>query len=255
MKALKYILFASLFVVGLTSCEKKEKTQDEIEAKWPTSISTPEAGDFVLVYRPQEGYTFGDDDVIASVEKTVQLSKSFYMCTKEVTQAQWKAFMNKNPSDNEFVKQGANTDNCPVNNITYNEAKAFVKALNDATGRKYAIPKEEQWEWAAIGGKLSNGYTYSGSNNSAEVAWSAFDYPDATLNEVAKLLPNELGLYDMSGNVEEWTSSSNITRGGHYETTKPEELNVRSRSKCSGSSYATGLRLIIEEPLSTEILK
>lgn len=254
MKALKYILFASLFIIGLASCEKKEKTQDEIELKWPTSISTVEAGDFVLVYRPQEGYEFGDNDLAASVEKTATLSKSFYMCTKEVTQAQWKAVMGTNPSDNEFIKEGANTDNCPVNNITYNQAKAFVKALNDATGRKYALPKEEQWEWAAIGGKLSNGFTYSGSNVSAEVAWTAIDY-DATLNEVAQLKPNELGLYDMSGNIEEWTSSSNITRGGHYETTNPEELNVRHRNKSGEASYAIGLRLIIEEPLSTELLK
>lgn len=252
MKALKYILFASLFVAGLTSCENDIDPQDKIEKKWPATISTAEAGDFVLVYRPQEGYTFGDNDIAASAEKTAKLSKSFYMCTKEVTQAQWKAVMGKNPSDNEFVKKGANTDNCPVNNITYKEATAFVKALNEATGRKYAIPKEEQWEWAAIGGKLSNGFTYSGSNVSAEVAWTAIDY-DATLNEVAQLLPNELGLYDMSGNVEEWTSSSNITRGGHYETTNPEELNVRHRNKSGDASYAIGLRLIIEEPLSTEI--
>ena len=258
MKAIKYLLFASLFVVGLSSCEPQpepEKTQDEIEATWPTSISTAEAGNFILVYRPQEGFTMGDNSLDASQEKTVNLRKSFYMCTTEVTQAQWKAIMNNNPSDNEFIKEGANTDNCPVNNISLKEAKAFVAALNAATGRKYAIPSEQQWEWAAIGGKLSNGYKYSGSDNSAEVAWSAIDY-DATLNEVAKLKANELGLYDMSGNVEEWTNSSNATRGGHYETTNADELNVRYRHK-SGleSSYAIGLRLIIEEPLSTEITK
>lgn len=252
MKALKYIIFASLCLAGLASCEKKEPTQDEIEAKWPTSITTAEAGDFVLVYRPQEGYSMGDNSLSSSTVKNAKLSKSFYMCTKEVTQAQWVAVMGKNPSDNEYIKAGANKDNCPVNNITYNDAKAFVKKLNEATGRKYAIPKEEQWEWAAMGGKLSSGFIYSGSNNSAEVAWSAVDY-EATLNEVAQLKPNELGLYDMSGNIAEWTSSANSIRGGHYESANPEELNVRYNSKTNAESpYFVGLRLIIEEPLSTD---
>lgn len=249
MKVLKYILFAGLFALGLASCEntKREKTQDEIEQAWPSTITTMEAGDFVLVKRDTLGFTMGT--------KTVKLNKSFYMCTKEVTQAQWEAIMKNNPSDNEFIKEGANTDNCPVNNITLNEAKAFVKALNTATGRKFAIPTQQQWEWAAIGGKLSNGFIYSGSNTSAEVAWSAIDYNDLSLSEVAKLKANELGLYDMSGNVAEWTSTSNIVRGGHYETANVEELNVRNRDKSADANYAIGLRLIIEEPLSTELIQ
>jgi formylglycine-generating enzyme required for sulfatase activity len=263
MKTLKYILFASLFVFGLASCEKAgdqpgdepQKTQDEIEAAWPSSITTAEAGNFILVSRPQEGYTMGDNNLPSAPEQSVQLNKSFYMCTTEVTQAQWKAIMGSNPSDNEFIKEGANTDNCPVNNITLNEAKAFVKALNEATGRKFAIPTQQQWEWAAIGGKLSNGFIYSGSNISAEVAWSAIDYNDQTLSEVAKLKANELGLYDMSGNVAEWTSTTNVIRGGHYETATVEELNVRNRDKSADANYAIGLRLIIEEPLSTELSK
>lgn len=271
MKTLKYILFAALFVVGLTACENKgdelkpeggndtppvqEKTQDEIEAEWPDSIFTAEAGDFILVSRPQDGYVMGDNNIPYATEQTVKLSKSFYMCTTEVTQAQWFAIMGTNPSDNEFIKEGANTDNCPVNNISYKDATAFVKALNEITGRKFAIPSQQQWEWAAIGGKLSNGFTYSGSNNSADVAWSAIDYSDQTLSEVAKLQPNELGLFDMSGNVAEWTSTTNIVRGGHYETANAEELNVRYRQKATEGNYAIGLRLIIEEPLESELVK
>jgi formylglycine-generating enzyme required for sulfatase activity len=249
MKVLKYILFAGLFTLGLASCEntKREKTQDEIEQAWPSTITTMEAGDFVLVKRDTLGFTMGT--------KTVKLNKSFYMCTKEVTQAQWEAIMNNNPSDNEFIKEGANKANCPVNNITHAQATEFIKALNQATGRKFALPSEAQWEWAAIGGKLSNGYAFSGSDNSAEVAWSAIDY-DATLNEVGQLKPNELGIYDMSGNIEEWTSTSKVTRGGHYETSSAEQLNVRYSNRNSfNSSYAIGLRLIIEEPLDIELIK
>ena len=259
MKALKYFLLASLFVIGLNSCENQEEVKDnkptEIEDTWPTTISTQEAGDFVLVLKPQDKFTMGDSNLVSTLEKTVTIEKSFYMCKTEVTQAQWKAIMKSNPSDNEFISQGANTDNCPVNNITYSDAKAFVKALNEATGRKFAIPTEQQWEWAAIGGRLSNGYTYSGSNNHAEVAWSSINQ-EGVLNEVAKLKANELGIYDMSGNVDEWTTTSKLTRGGNYETKNTDELNVRYRNKFGlDASYSIGLRLIIEEPLSTEISK
>lgn len=257
MKVIKYFLALSIAVLGFTSCDNGEPkddattnpgqeqptppapTQDEIEQLWPDSIITAEVGEFILVKR----------DTTSN-----KLRASFYMCTKEVTQAQWEAIMGTNPSDNEYIKEGANIKNCPVNNIKYSEAKAFVKALNEITGRKFAIPSETQWEWAAMGGLLSNGYKYSGSDTTSEVAWSAVDY-DYTLNEVAQLQPNELGIYDMSGNIAEWTSASNTIRGGHYETEDPEELEVTYSSKMNvDAPYIVGIRLILEEPLESELL-
>lgn len=276
MKAIKYILGISALLIGLTSCEGlgREKTQDEIEQKWPETITTMAAGDFVLVKRDTLGFTMGDENLVtSSPTHTVKFSKSYYMCKTEVTQAQWKAIMLTNPADNIDAAAGANTDNCPVNNITIEEAKLFVEALNLATGRKFALPTEAQWEWAAIGGIKSNNYTFSGSNNVAEVA-----AVNGELNEVAKLKANELGLYDMTGNVEEWTAnkygkysatestdpvgptsgSDYVTRGGHYEYGADADLlNVKSRNKIKGTdaSYVRGLRLILEEPLPTELLK
>lgn len=278
MKALKYILALGLFVTGLTSCVKEPPTQEEIEAKWPETINTSTYGEFVLVKRDTLGFTMGDASLTtSSPEHTVKFSKSYYMCTTEVTQAQWKSIMQVNPSDNEgLIKEGTNADNCPVNNITIDDANLFVEALNLLTGRKFAIPTEAQWEWAAMGGMNSTGYKFSGSNTLSDVAWTQAN-SDGYLNEVGKLAPNELGIYDMTGNVEEWTadkyatySSSEVTdpkggktgsdyavRGGHSYENDEELLSIKSRIKVKGNNktYIRGLRLILEEPLNTELLK
>ena len=197
------------------------------------------------------------------------------MCTTEVTQAQWKNIMGTNPSDNEgIIAAGTNADNCPVNNISIDDANAFVEALNKATGRKFAIPTEAQWEWAAMGGKLSNGFKFSGSNDMSEVAWNALN-SDSYLNEVGKLKANELGIFDMTGNIEEWTAdkygsykateetdptgstsgSNYVSRGGNFNDSDADILSVKSRNKNKGSDkkYTRGLRLVILEPLSREV--
>lgn len=278
MKAIKYILALGLFATGLTSCVKEPPTQEEIEAKWPATINTITAGDFVLVKRDTLGFTMGDASLVtSSPEHTVKFSKSYYMCTTEVTQAQWKSVMLINPSDNEgLIKEGTNPDNCPVNNITLDDAKQFVEALNLMTGRKFAIPTEAQWEWAAMGGINSTGYTFSGSNELSEVAWNASN-SDSYLNEVGKLKANELGIYDMTGNVEEWvadrygaykaaealdpTGSTSgtyyVTRGGSFNDSDAELLSVKARNKNKNTDkkYIRGLRLILEEPLPTELVK
>lgn len=277
MKAIKYILALGLFVTGLTSCVKEPPTQEEIEAKWPATISTT-IGDFVLVKRDTLGFTMGDASLAtSSPEHLVKFSKSYYMCTTEVTQAQWKNVMLENPSDNEgLIKDGTNADNCPVNNITLEEAQLFVDALNLLTGRKFAIPTEAQWEWAAMGGTNSTGYKFSGSDNLSDVAWTAAN-SEGYLNEVGKLTPNELGIYDMTGNVEEWTADKYgaykatealdptgaatgtyySVRGGHAYDNDADILNIKSRNKVKGTDkkYIRGLRLILEEPLSSELAK
>ena len=277
MKAIKYIIGLSALLIGITSCEKlsESEAQEKVERKWPELISTAEAGDFVLVRRDTAGFTMGDANLTTSSPvHTVKFSKSFYMCKTEVTQAQWEAVMGNNPSDNQgLIKEGTNADNCPVNNISIEDAKNFVKALNAATGRTFAIPTEAQWEWAAMGGKLSNGYTLSGSNEMSEVAWNS-NNSESYLNEVGKLKANELGIYDMSGNVEEWVAdkyatykatevtdptggtSGNyyVSRGGNLLDSNADILSVRARNKNKNTDkkYTIGLRLIIEEPLSTD---
>ena len=114
----------------------------------------------------------------------------------EVTQALWEAVMGNNPS---YFK-GANL---PVEKVSWNDCQDFIRELNRLTGKTFRLPTEAEWEFAARGGNSSKGYKYSGSDNIGDVAWYSSNSSRQT-HEVATKQPNELGLYDMSGNVREW---------------------------------------------------
>lgn len=126
----------------------------------------------------------------------VTLTKDYYMGKTEVTQALWKAVMGNNPSN-------FKGDNKPVEYISWSDCQTFITKLNAATGKNFRLPTEAEWEFAARGGNLSNHYQYSGSNNINDVAWYTNNSGNQT-HDVATKQPNELGLYDMSGNVWEW---------------------------------------------------
>ena len=125
----------------------------------------------------------------------------YYIGQTEVTQELWTAVMGNNPS---FFKG----DNLPVTDVSWEDCQTFIEKLNRLLskklgGKRFALPTEAQWEFAARGGNKSKGYTYAGSNNLDDVAWY-WDYSDKQTHSVAQKQPNELGLYDMSGNVWEW---------------------------------------------------
>ena len=120
----------------------------------------------------------------------------YYIGETAVTQELWKAVMRSNPS---FFK-GSNR---PVESVSWDDCQTFVRKLNQLTGKKFRMPTEAEWEFAARGGNKSKGYKYSGSNNIDEVAWYD-ENSDNTTHIVKTKQPNELGLYDMSGNVWEW---------------------------------------------------
>jgi sulfatase modifying factor 1 len=106
--------------------------------------------------------------------------------------------MGNNPSSNKC-------DNCPVENITYDEAQAYCRKQSRLTDKTYRLPTEAEWEYAARGGNKSGGFLYSGSNDIAEVGWSSVNSGGKT-HPVGQKQPNELGLCDMTGNVWEWCS-------------------------------------------------
>jgi formylglycine-generating enzyme required for sulfatase activity len=126
----------------------------------------------------------------------VKLS-SYYIGATEVTQAQWKAIMGNNPSKHK------DCDECPVENVSWVDANNFIQKLNELTGKKYRLPTEAEWEFAAKGGRLSGGFVYAGSNDIDTVAWYGGNSADST-HVVGLKMPNELGLFDMIGNVQEW---------------------------------------------------
>lgn len=265
---------ATLFV--LSACENKEPevppTQDEIEARWPEKISVDGLGDFVKVQR--DTFMMGSDAGMAdeSPAHKVIFSTSYYMGVFEVTQGQWKEFMNgENPSDS-YVS-GSIHDSIPVNNVTVAQIEDFIAAIEAATGRDFDIPSEAQWEWAAMGGVKSQGFEYAGSNNIDEVAWYMGN-SDEKIQKVGKKLPNELGLYDMSGNVSEWcrdkykaypsalqtdpegTGSKYNYRGGVFDNIDGNgaDCRVKARASSSTAAYNRGFRLIIVAPLDSDLL-
>ena len=153
-----------------------------------------EGGTFMMGATSEQGDDASDNEEPAH---RVTLS-SFSIGRYEVTQEEWEAVMGDNPSD-------VNGEKHPVECVSWDDCKVFIRKLNAMTGKSFRLPTEAEWEFAARGGNKSKGYKYSGSNNIDAVAWYG-DNSDNETHPVGQKSPNELGLYDMSGNVNEWCS-------------------------------------------------
>lgn len=185
MRTVTLILTLFLTAVGSTILTAKELTPiPEIEM-----VDVP-GGTFVM----------GLDESMAehsyeTPEHQVTLS-DFRIGKFEVTQKLWVAVMGDNPGS---VKG----DDLPVESVSWNDIQLFIERLNKMTGRKYRLPTEAEWEYAAKGGNKSAGYIYIGGNKPDSETWN-FNNSDNKSHEVGLLMPNELGIYDMGGNVQEW---------------------------------------------------
>ena len=159
---------------------------------------------YTMVYVQGGTFTMGatseqgsDAESVEKPTHSVTLS-SYYMGETEVTQDLWQAVMGSNPS----CFKG---DSFPVELVSWEDCQTFVDRLNSLTGQQFHLPTEAQWEYAARGGTKSRGYKYSGSNDIGSVAWYTSNSSWKT-HPVKTKQANELGLYDMSGNVSEWCS-------------------------------------------------
>lgn len=187
---------------------------------------------------------------------------SYYIGQTEVTQELWQAVMGSNPSN---FKNDPQHLQLPVENVRWNECQDFLARLNELTGESFRLPTEAEWEFAARGGNQSHNYTYAGSNDIYEVAWFT-ENSDNTTHVVGTKKPNELGLFDMTGNVCEWcsdrygfypdtpqtnptgpeTGASRIYRGGGWQKLKVNcRITRRQYFAPTTTRYFMGLRLVL----------
>ena len=161
-----------------------------------------EGGTFTMGATAEQG-----SDAFDNEKPTHQVTLSSYSIGKtEVTQALWQAVMGKSvrqiASENGWNTHGVGS-NYPMYYISYEDCQTFIRKLNALTGKNFRLPTEAEWEFAARGGNKSRGYQYSGSNALNDVAWY-WNNSDKKTHPVATKASNELGIYDMSGNVYEW---------------------------------------------------
>ena len=254
---------------GMSKADKERILQNLIN-----NMVLVEGGIFTMGATPEQG-----NDAYNWEKPAHQVTLSSFRISKyEVTQEEWVAVMGSNPS---YFK-GLNR---PVEHVSWDDCQEFLRKLNEITGKHFRLPTEAEWEYAARGGNRTNGYKYAGGNNPGSVAWyweNSGDRPlsgewdndkiftnNCCTHRVGQKSPNELGLYDMSGNVWEWcqdwygsySSSSQtnptgpssgyrrVIRGG-CRSISARDCRSSLRNGCTPSRHSIdlGLRLALDVP-------
>jgi formylglycine-generating enzyme required for sulfatase activity len=231
--------------------------QDNNEAQYPVEIEMVfvEGGTFTM--GSQEGS--GNTNERPAHEVTLS---GFNIGKYEVTYGQWAAVMGSN---NPVAIKNCNH---PVVNVSWNDVQQFIKKLKEQTGKDYRLPTEAEWEYAARGGNTNppNNYTYSGSNIIEDVDWF-MNNSNSSTHPVGTKNPNELGIYDMSGNVSEWcgdryagytvslqvnptgpsTGHDFVLRGGCYQDGPSGHVRVTNRFFDARYRYDwVGFRIVLQ---------
>lgn len=212
-----------------------------------------DGGTFMMGATPEQG-----DDADTAAKPVCQVTVSgFYIGKYEVTQAQWQSVMGSNPSSYKGVDQ-------PVTSVSFDDIQVFLRTLNAQTGGNYRLPTEAEWEYAARGGSRSQGYKCSGGNKPGLVGWWKGNSEDEA-HPVGQKTPNELGIYDMTGNVgeicQDWyvygysssaqidptgplSGAERIVRGGdYYDEERRTMVSYRSYIKPGEKRSWRGFRL------------
>lgn len=264
-------LFAGLFVNFQFSHFNSLRAQDSV-----VRVQVADGVEMEMVWVEGGSFTMGSNATPKGVKLTYALARpehrvtvdGYFIGRYEVTQGLWQAVMGENPSK---FKGSANL---PVESVSWTEAQEFAMRLSQMTGRRFRLPSEAEWEYAARGGGKSQRNPYAGCNRNQldNHGWYCVNSDGAT-HAVGQLQPNELGLYDMSGNVAEWCQDwveaytseeqtnprgprqgeNRVLRGGHYNSTSAAcTVYDRGWYLPSGKYELYGLRIVMEANVSED---
>lgn len=251
----------------LAAAEQARKEREEMERRkretgYSNGVLKVNGIEYPMVYVSGGSFMMGSDDSDAySDEKPVHrvTLSSYHIGKYEVTQDLWEAVMGSNPSHFKGSRR-------PVEQVSWDDCQEFIRKLNSLTGQNFKLPTEAEWEFAARGGINSKGYKYSGSNYLDNVAWYDDNNSGIMTHDVGLKSPNELRIYDMSGNVYEWCSDwlgsyssrsiidptgpsygpHRVIRGGSYIDDPEIFIRVTARSCNPGErSSIVGFRLCL----------
>lgn len=207
-------------MISFTICvdaQKKSVTIPPVIQQLINNMVYVEGGTFLMGGTVEQGTDISEREYPIH-EVTVS---DFYINKYEVTQEEWAAVMGENPSRFPNAKH-------PIEQVSYRDCQRFIRKLNRLTKKKFRLPTEAEWEFAARGGKQSKGYKYAGSDDIREVAW-IYENSNNSTHDVGMKQPNELNLYDMSGNVWEWC----LDLLGDYR----KDAQVNPKGAYSGAFY------------------
>lgn len=264
-------LFAGLFVNFQFSHFNSLRAQDSV-----VRVQVADGVEMEMVWVEGGSFTMGSNATPKGVKLTYTLARpehrvtvdGYFIGRYEVTQGLWQAVMGENPSK---FKGSANL---PVESVSWTEAQEFAMRLSQMTGRRFRLPSEAEWEYAARGGSKSQRNPYAGCNRNQldNHGWYCVN-SDGSTHAVGQLQPNELGLYDMSGNVAEWCQDwveaytseeqtnprgprqgeNRVLRGGHYNSTSAAcTVYDRGWYLPNGKYELYGLRIVMEANVSED---